>query len=248
MTNVLWRLRQLLGRDFSRKYRWNLNPRKHASQGGEDGIIEEICRRIEVERGWFVEFGAWDGVRYSNTFALVQRGWHGVYIEGDKEKAEELTRNMIEYPKVISLCRYVAAEREDRLDTILAETPVPRDFDVLSIDVDGNDYWIWKSVIDYRPKIVVIEYNPNFGPHESKTIPYDPGHRWDGTMFYGASAAALNKLAGDKGYTLVAHTRKLNLFFVRRDLADCRFQSLRLDDVPTGELHVQRRRWDFECV
>lgn len=149
------------------------------------------------------------------------------------------------YPRIKSLCHFISAEGENRLDAILADTPVPREFDLLSIDVDGNDYWLWKSLTDYRPKIVVIEYNANFRPDESKTIPYDAGHNWDETMFYGVSAAALNKLAGEKDYMLVAYTRKLNLFFVHRDLASGRFEPLGVEKVPTGKVHIQRRREEF---
>ena len=245
MKKIIRRIRRLIGHDFSTKYGWSYNPDKQASQNGEDGIIEEICHRLDVEDGWFVEFGAWDGILYSNTYALLQNGWHGVYIEGDQERADELAQNMRAYPRIISLCRFISAEGENRLDAILAGTPIPREFDLLSIDVDGNDYWLWKSLTDYRPKIVVIEYNANFRPDESKTIPYDAGHNWDETMFYGASAAALNKLGGDKDYMLVAYTRKLNLFFVRRDLATDRFEPLGVENVPTGKVHVQRRREEF---
>lgn len=245
MKKIVRRIRRLTGRDFSMKYRWNLNPEKHASQGGEDGIIHEICRQLGLEDGWFVEFGAWDGVRFSNTYALAQRGWRGVSIEGDPQRAEELAQNMRAYSGVHALCRYISLDGDDRLDAILAGTPVPREFDLLSIDVDGNDYWLWKSVTEYRPKIVVIEYNANFKPDESRTIPYDAGHRWDGTMFYGASAAALNRLAGEKGYMLVAYTRNLNLFFVRLDLAGGRLESLPVENVPTGTVHGQRRREEF---
>ncbi len=241
-------LRRAVGPDFSRRYRWNLNPRNSASQGGEDGIIAEIFRRLGVEQGRFVEFGAWDGVRYSNTFALVRRGWQGVAIEGDPDKAAELRRNMEPYPGVTPVCRYVSLEAEGRLDAILAGTPCPRTFDLLSIDIDGNDYWIWESLREYTPKVVAIEYNPNFTPQERKTIPYDPAHRWGGTMFYGASAAALDALGRHKGYSLVAYTRKLNLFFVRGELAAGRFQPLELRSVPTGPLHGQRRREEFVDV
>lgn len=245
MKDRLRQLKRLLPRGFSKRYRRNLNPDRQASQGGEDGIIREILRRLEIEQGWFVEFGAWDGVRFSNTFALVQRSWKGVYIEGDAKKANELEQNMRLHPGVISVCRFVSLEGANRLDAILSQTPVPRDFDVLSIDIDGNDYWIWKSLTDYMPKVVVIEYNANFAAHESKTIPYDENHCWDDSSFYGASAAALNGLGETKGYTLVACTRKLNLFFLRNDLMQGRFKRLKVSNVPIGEAHGQQRLDEF---
>ena len=100
-------------------------------------------------------------------------------------------------------------------------------------------------MVDYRPKIVVIEYNSNFKPHQNKVIRYDPEHRWDNTMYYGASAGALNQLAEEKGYTLVAYTPALNLFFVRNDCAEGLFEPLSVKKVPTRRLHIQRRREEF---
>lgn len=249
MKTVLRKIRRkLFYYEFSRRYRCNLNPDLKASQGGEDGIIRELLRRLGIDKGWFVEFGAWDGILYSNTFALAQKDWHGVYIEGDPEKAEELHRNMKAYPNVIPLCHFISLEDGNRLDEILAWTDLPREFDLLSIDIDGNDYWIWKSLTNYEPKIVVIEYNSNFGPRERKTIPYDATYTHDGTMYHGASAAALNALGVAKGYTLIAYTRKLNLFFVRNDLIEGRFKRLDVTKVPVGEAKSQRRREDFITV
>jgi hypothetical protein len=137
----------------------------------------------------------------------------------------------------------------DSLDAILAETPIPRDFDLLSIDIDGNDYWIWESLKNHRPKAVVMEYNPVFGPHESKTIPFDEHHMWDGeSIYFGASAGALVRLAKSKGYSLVAYTAELNVFFVRDDLIGRRFAVVPLKAVPTGTNKIIRRREDFVDV
>ncbi len=242
------RIRKVFRPNFSEKYARNFNPEKQASQGGEDGIIAEICRRLKIEKGSFVEFGAWDGVYCSNTYTLAQRGWSGVYIEGDRERAETLAKNLREFENCTPICSFIMAEGDQRLDAILSETALSKDFDLLSVDVDGNDYWLWKSLTDYQPKIVVIEYNSNFGPTESKTIPYDSGHMFDETMFYGASAAALNGLGREKGYTLVAYTTGLNLIFVRSDLAEGHFEPVQVESIPTRRLHVQRRREEFVDV
>jgi len=86
---------------------------------------------------------------------------------------------------------------------------------LLSIDIDGNDYWIWKNLNYYFPKVVCVEYNPNFEPTESRVIEYDPKFRHDNTNYYGASALALCNLGIEKGYTLINHTEDLNLFFVQ---------------------------------
>ena len=88
-------------------------------------------------------------------------------------------------------------------------------FDLLSVDIDGNEYWIWQALREYRPRVVVIEYNVFFGMHVSKTMPYDALHSWDETIFHGASLAALRKLGREKGYSLI-HTDSYapNAFFV----------------------------------
>jgi hypothetical protein len=241
--------RHRFSNEFSIVHARNFNPRLGASQGGEDGIIAEICRRLGIDRGWFVEFGAWDGVLYSNTYALLQRGWRGVEIECDESKFSDLQRTLAQFPGSIALCRRVGLEGNDRLDAILATTPLPVDFDLLSIDIDGNDYWVWESVKEYRPKIVVIEYNASFQSEECVTIPYDPDHRWDErSMYHGASAGALAKLGADKGYTLVAWTRHLNLFFVRQELAAGRLDAVSLARVPMGRTQASDRRAEFVNV
>ncbi len=219
--------------ELSIRYAARFNPKLGCSQSGEDGIIEEICRRLGVEKGWFVEFGAWDGVLYSNTYALAQKGWNGVGIECDEAKVRELKENMKQYPGYISVCRRVSRDGENRLDAILAQTPIPKDFDLLCIDIDGNDYWIWESLRDYRPKVVVIEYNPWFAASEAKSMPFDDDRMWDGESgYYGASVAALDKLGKSKGYTLVAYTENLNLFFVKNELVGDRFEPVAVSQVP----------------
>lgn len=114
------------------------------SQNGEDGIIEEIFNRIGIVKGWFVEFGAWDGNYLSNTRLLREKGWSGVYIESDKEHYRNLLKNTEGFTNIFPFNSSVNCS-ENNLDNILIKTPIPQDFDLLSIDIDGNDYWIWKG-------------------------------------------------------------------------------------------------------
>ena len=135
------------------------------SQNGEDGVIAEIIRRLGFDCGWFCEFGAWDGRYGSNTYELLRRGWSGVMIEGDPARFNRLVRLAARYDgRLIALCRYVEEQGPSNLDTILSTTPIPSEFAVLSIDIDGADYQIWRSVINYRPAIVVIEIASRFPP------------------------------------------------------------------------------------
>lgn len=184
------------------KYRKNIR-----SQNGEDGVTLEILKRLKIDKGWFCEFGAWDGKFLSNTHMLISRGWKGVYIEGDKNKYSELLKNVKNLKDIISpICAYITAYGKNSLDTILAHTPLPHDFEILSIDIDGSDYFIWESLKNYKPKIVIIEVNSGYLP-DVKVISTKNNK---GTSFL--STVILGK---KKGYLPVYHTG--NIFFVRKD-------------------------------
>jgi hypothetical protein len=214
----------------------NLNEysKKIHSQSGEDGIIEKAFQELGIERGWYCEFGAGDGYWISNTRNLRDKGWSGVLIEGDQESFDNLKNGFIDRTDVVPIQSYVSCEPGESLDDLLSQTEIPKDFDVLSIDVDGNDLWIWKSLKNYNPKFVIAEYNPHYSPEQSLTIAYDPNHRFNYDDYYGATAGAFNKLADEKGYILVANTGGLNLFYCRKDLAD-KFLPMDLKDVHHGE-------------
>ena len=133
-------------------------------------------------------------------------------IEGNPEKARSLAEKVA--GRTTAITGMVSCEPGQTLDEYLADTQCPEDFKVLSIDVDGADYWIWKSLRNYHPGLVVIEYNPNFLPEERFSVPYDPKRKmWTGGTHYGASAGAMLSLAHSKGYRLVAFTEGVNLFF-----------------------------------
>ena len=208
--------------------------RKVYSQSGEDGIIEKIFDTLNIEKGWYCEFGAGDGDWIPNTKLLREKGWRGVLIEGESESYNILNEKYKEDPSLTLVNKYISCEKGERLDDILKKTDIPEDFDLLSIDVDGNDLWIWESVQRYNPKVVVVEYNYTYPVDSSVTIKYDPNHRFQENNYYGASAGAFNKLAGLKGYVLVASTHGLNLFFCRKDLSSS-FIPLDLNDVYYGK-------------
>ncbi|GMR01645.1 MAG: hypothetical protein BMS9Abin19_1055 [Gammaproteobacteria bacterium] len=178
------------------------------SQTGEDGVIEKILEVIQPEDKWCVEFGAWDGVHLSNAYHLIkQHLFKAVLIEGDKEKYSELVKNMAEYDGVSCLNKFVSFSGKDSLEYLLAQTDIPHDFSLLSIDIDGNDYYIWESLSSYTPKLVVIEFNASI-PNEVEFV-----QQKDMSISQGASPASLVELGRKKGYELVAATMT-NLFFV----------------------------------
>lgn len=184
---------------------------KH-SQNGEDGIIAEILLRMRISSGSFCEFGAWDGVHLSNTYSLAEAGWSGVYIEGDAEKYKDLVTTCSKLPgeKVLPVLAFVSPDVPgQRVDDILGTTSMPKDFDILSIDIDSCDYQIWASIKEYMPKIVIIEVNSSLPP----PVRYVHGGDTSGSSFM-----AVADLAKEKGYTVVCHTG--NVICVRSDLVE----------------------------
>lgn len=182
------------------------------SQFGEDGIIERIFQILPPQQErWCVEFGAWDGKYLSNTHELVaNRNWKGVLIEGNPSKFPDLISTYANTTNAILLSRLVSFEGPNTLDAILKQTPMPIDLDLLSIDIDGNDYHIWDSLQVYRPKVVVIEFN--------QTIPSDIAfiQAKDMNVNHGSSLLSMVELGKQKGYELVSATVN-NAFFVRKE-------------------------------
>ena len=185
--------------------------RNVTSESGEDGILEALLARLPQRDRWCVEFGAWDGLRASNTASLIRSGYSAVLIESDARKYVHLQERYAGTPSVFTLHATVGWDGPTRLDSLLARTPAPGEFDVLSIDIDGNDYHVWAAVKEYRPKLVVIEYNPTIRNGIEFVQPAEA------TVHQGSSITSLVDLASTKGYELAAAT-ELNAFFVRREL------------------------------
>ena len=183
--------------------------RKAQSQLGQDGVIEKIFEVIGADNKFCVEFGAWDGVKYSNTWELLARkGWSGVLIEGNPERCQDIVRNHNHNPKLEVVNALVGWEGEETLDAILDGTRAPIDFDFLSIDIDGNDWHVFNAVNKYRPRVVQIEFNP--------AIPNDIYFVQDAdpSLNQSNSLLALIDLAKSKGYSLVC-AMVFDAFFVR---------------------------------
>lgn len=182
--------------------------RNIASQCGEDGVIAHALEVIGTRDRWCVEFGAWDGRFASNTFALIDgEGYSAALIESDPERFRALKRTHAGRANVFPFNRLVSFEGHDRLDALLGQTPIPRDFDLLSIDIDGNDYHVWEALQNYRPKLVVIEFNPTIPNEVDFVQPRDMG------VSQGSSLTALDRLARSKGYRLI-HATVVNGIFV----------------------------------
>jgi len=189
----------------------------YSSQNGEDGIIAEIFRRIGTTNRFSVEFGVEDGRECNTAELLCYAGWRGVLIEGDPQRYAQLTRRFAAFPGVRTIQAFVDVAGIRR---ILAQAEVPHELDLLSIDVDGNDYWIAQEILsEYRPRAIVIEINPFYPPPARWVMPYDPDFRWDHTTYFGASLSSLTDLHQAHGYSLVAiDCNVINAFFLRDEL------------------------------
>ncbi len=232
-------VKRLLAGDEQYQDRLNLNRFEHRmfSQSGEDGILREVFRRIGETNRTFVEVGAGDGLE-NNTTSLLVRGWTGHWLECSRWNVARIRskfRRLLERGALTVERRLVTAENVERIVSRLGVAGEP---DLLSIDIDGNDYWVWKALSSVSPRVVVIEYNAFFQPDVDWVMAYAPRHRWPGTSYFGASLASLARLGGDKGYRLVGSTLSgVNAFFVRQDLVADRFQ-----EPFTAECHWQPSR------
>lgn len=194
---------------FYKKYAKNIY-----SGNGEDGIINELLKRIDISNGFVCEFGAWDGINASNTFNLIENlDFSGIYIEGDNNRYKDLLNTCNIHKNITPINCFISHDQNDdnSLDNILAKTDIPYDFDILSIDIDSHDYHVWKSLKNYKPKIVIIEINSSIQPNNNYHI-HEP-NKYQGTGF-----GPTYNLGIEKGYKFVLHTG--NMIFVRNDLFD----------------------------
>lgn len=186
-----------------------IEEKKIYSQNGEDGIIQSLLGMVGIKNKFYVEFGVWDGKECNTKYLRENFNFDGVAWDGEYD-----------IPEWKIYKEFITAEN---INELFEKYKIPNEFDLLSIDIDYNDLWVWKSLDQkYKPSIVVIEYNCGFPPPLSLTVPYDASADWDHrTNFMGASLSALNKLSIEKNYTLVyCDNRGINAFFVHNDLID----------------------------
>lgn len=190
--------------------------KRYYSQNGEDGIIMEILNRISLAPDYFVEFGVESGLECNGRF-LYESGWKGMMIEGNENLYRQLKNNY----DVFNLRAVHSFITKDNIVDIFKDNNVPKDLGLLSVDIDGNDYWVLKEILlaDYKPFVIVAEYNAYYEPPIEWIMKYNPTHMWDGTSYQGVSLKSLTKLCNLHGYSLVATDSKgVNAFYVRDEL------------------------------
>lgn len=193
------------------------------SQNDEDGILHEIFNRIGTTNKFFIEFGVQDGLE-CNSHLLLFQGWSGIFIEGDEnycQKMNELFKLPIKQNRLKIINAFIT---KDNINELFLSANAPREIDLLSIDIDGNDYHIWNAIDSINPRVVVIEMNAKFPPPIKYIMPYNESHIWDGSDIQGASLQSLYELGLKLGYELVAtNLNGVNAFFVRSDLIGDKF-------------------------
>lgn len=223
--------------------------RKAFSQSDEDGVILEIFARIGERDRRFVEFGVESGVE-CNTALLLMAGWSGLWLEGSAAhaaKARERHGPAVAEGRLTVRQAMVDAENIDGL--IAGWAGDGGEIDFLSIDIDGNDYWVWRAISAVRPRVVAIEYNAVYPPPVEFIVAYDPAAGWDGTNYHSASLASLEKLGREKGYGLVGCCLAgTNAFFVREDELTGEDGKPRFHAPYTAAEHYEPPRFDLASL
>jgi hypothetical protein len=193
------------------------------SQFGEDGILQFIVGHVPVplESEVFVEFGVEDYTESNTRFLLVHDNWRGLIMDGGEKHAAFVRRTGLDWRHDIEA--KTAFVDRDNINGLIAAAGIRGDIGLLSVDIDGNDYWVLEAIDAVSPRILVVEYNSNFGPEAAVTVPYEArferGRAHWSQLYWGASLSALDALARRKGYALVAgNSAGNNAFWVREDV------------------------------
>jgi hypothetical protein len=178
----------------------NIKPFKKYSQTGEEGVLLSLFERIGTTNNYLVDFGAGDGFSLSNSQYLLEQGWTGLRMDGNA--GNDVKSEFITAENIVGL---------------FEKYGVPIEFDLLCLDIDGNDYWVLKALLSkYSPRAIVLEVNGCLPVGIAQTVEYNPSFSYGGDDYYGASYLAFQRLCS--GYTIVYNQQNLNLFLVRNDV------------------------------
>jgi hypothetical protein len=191
------------------------------SQWGEDGIIQHLLRHVPVSRKVFIEFGVENYTESNTRFLLVNDNWAGLVIDGSQSNIDFIRKDGIYWRHNLKAVQ--AFITRENINDLIRSNGLQGDVGLLSIDIDGNDYWVWDAINVVSPAIVIVEYNSRFGPEKAVTIPYDANFmRSSATglgIYYGASLSGFANLGRRKGYALVgSNSAGSNAFFVKSTL------------------------------
>jgi hypothetical protein len=191
------------------------------SQWGEDGIIQRLIKVVPVESETFIEFGVQDFYESNCRYLLMRNNWSGFVIDGSAENMDRLRRSYFYWKYDLSAVD--AFVTRENVNELLAKSGFGENLGILSIDIDGNDYWVWEAINTFSPAITIVEYNAGFGADRAATVPYKADFfrtaEHYSNLYYGASLPALCLLGKRKGYSFVGcNSAGNNAFFIREDL------------------------------
>ncbi|MFM6473036.1 MAG: hypothetical protein ACKPGH_05935 [Dolichospermum sp.] len=227
ITTILQKLQETLGRIEARQLE-TLNSKsirdnefRAFSQWGEDGIIQFLIRNVPINRKIFVEFGVQNYTESNTRFLLINNNWSGLVIDGGSEEISYIKNDPIYWQYNLKAVNSFITK--DNINQIISDNGIQGEIGLLSVDIDGNDYWVWQAIDCINPAIVISEYNFRFGANKAVTVPYDASFVRSkahySNIYYGASLKALCILADKKGYAFVGcNSAGNNAFFVRKDL------------------------------
>jgi hypothetical protein len=191
------------------------------SQWGEDGILQHLLRHVAVSRKLFVEFGVQNYTESNTRYLLMNNNWSGLVIDGSSENVDYIKSDEIYWRYNLKAeCAFIT---RDNINDLIRRNGIAGEIGLLSVDIDGIDYWVWEAIDCVVPSLVVAEYNARFGSERAVTVPYDAefvrSSAHYSNIYYGASLAALCRLGKRKGYSFVGcNTAGNNAFFVLNEL------------------------------
>lgn len=200
------------------------------SQFGEEPLYDFIFKNIGNKNKFLVDFGAGGlGQSMSNSRYLLNKGWKGLLMDGEGDPNKDIKTEFITQENIIELFK---------------KYKVPLEFDFLSIDIDGNDYWVLKEILSiYSPRVICAEFNGTIPIGVSKAMRYNPIHSWGNNDYYGFSFEAGKKLGHEYDYSVVFQLHSTNMYFVRKDLVDWQ-DDFSINYIPTQyHAHSQNREW-----
>ncbi len=202
------------------------------SQWGEDGIIQYLVRNLEIENKTFIEFGIEDFFESNCRFLMMKDFWSGFVIDGSDRNIAKLHSSYYFFQyELATCCSFITKEN---INDLLAKSKFDKNVGIISVDIDGVDYHIFEAMAEWRPAIYIFEYNSNFGKTAPIAVPYDPAfvrqEKHYSNQYWGASLAAFDHLAKQRGYSIVGvNGAGSNAFYVRNDLLNDRVKATSVD-------------------
>jgi hypothetical protein len=191
------------------------------SQWGDDGIIQYLISHLDISNKTFIEFGVENYIESNTRFLLINNNWKGYVLDGSSENIKYI-KNDLDISWAYELhaeCSFIDC---DNINALIKKSGFDNEVGLLSVDIDGNDYWVWKAINCISPVIVIVEYNSIFGKNTQWTIPYDPNfirkNKHSSGLYFGASLKAFVELGKEKGYNFIGcNSKGNNAYFIRND-------------------------------